>query len=112
MEQDYQTTQMNGLQNNYATNNMGGNEQMPPKPDTHLALAIFTTLCCCLPFGIVGIVKASSVNSLYIMGNYEAALLAAEEAKKWSMYGIIAGAAICLIYFIIYVFSLVTALYS
>ena len=41
MEQDYQTTQMNGQQNNYATNNMGGNKQMPPKPDTHLALAIF-----------------------------------------------------------------------
>lgn len=34
-----------------------------PKPNNNLALAIFTTVCCCLPFGIVAIIKASKVDS-------------------------------------------------
>ena len=38
---------------------------MPPKPDNNLVLAIICTICCCLPLGIVGIVKASKVNGLY-----------------------------------------------
>ena len=32
---------------------------MPPKPDNNLVLAIICTICCCLPLGIVGIVKAN-----------------------------------------------------
>ena len=34
---------------------------MPPKPDNNMVLAIACTVCCCLPFGIVGIIKASKV---------------------------------------------------
>lgn len=67
------------------------NEPMPFKPDNHLALAIITTICCCLPFGIVGIVKASKVNSLYLSKQYAAAQQAADEAKKWSIIGIVIG---------------------
>lgn len=73
-----------------------------PKPDNNLALAIFTTACCCLPFGIVAIIKASSVNSLYMAGNYPAAMKAAAEAKRWSLVGISVGAVISAIYFVIY----------
>ena len=61
---------------------------MPPKPDNNLVLAIICTICCCLPLGIVGIVKASKVNGLYYAKQYEAANLAAQEAKKWSLIGI------------------------
>lgn len=60
---------------------------MPPKPDNNLVLAIICTICCCLPLGIVGIVKASKVNGLYYAKQYEAANLAAQEAKKWSLIG-------------------------
>ena len=69
-------------------------EQFVPKPNTNLVLAIFTTICCCLPLGIVAIVKASNVDSLYYAKQYEAAQAAADEAKKWSIYGIIAGVVI------------------
>ena len=92
MDQTYQTPQMDTpQQNNNVGNNGSFNNQMLPKPDNNLVLAIFTTICCCLPFGIVAIVKASSVNTLYLSGNYQAAVIAAAEAKKWSIWGIIAG---------------------
>ncbi len=55
---------------------------MPPKPDNNLVLAIVCTVCCCLPFGIVGIIKASKVNGLYLTKQYEAATLMAQDAKN------------------------------
>lgn len=75
---------------------------MPPKPDNNLVLAIVCTVCCCLPLGIVGILKATKVNELYFAKQYQAAALAAQEAKKWSLIGIIAGAVVYIIYFIVY----------
>lgn len=77
-------------------------QPLPPKPDNNMALAIFTTICCCLPFGIVGIIKASQVNSYYAGGFYAAAVKAADDAKKWSFIGMIIGVAIEAIYFAFY----------
>lgn len=106
MDQNYQTPQMDTPQhNNNVGNNGSFNNQMLPKPDNNLVLAIFTTICCCLPFGIVAIVKASSVNTLYLSGNYQAAVNAAAEAKKWSIWGIIAGVVISGLYMVLYAFG-------
>lgn len=78
-------------------------EQMPMmKPDNHMALAIFTTICCCLPLGIVAIVKANSVNSLYMMKQYQAAVMASNEAKKWSMIGIVISLVVWVIYIVFF----------
>ena len=60
-----------------------------PKRNSNMALAIFTTICCCLPLGIVAIIKANSVETLYLMKQYDAANSAAQESKKWSLIGII-----------------------
>lgn len=57
----------------------------PPKPDNYLVWAILTTVCCCMPFGIVSIVYASKVDSLYIAQQYVAAQQAADNAKKWAI---------------------------
>ena len=71
------------------------------RPKNYLLESILTTICCCLPLGIVGIVFASQVNSKYTLGDYEGALQASKEAKKWMTWGIIAGVIINLgIYFI------------
>ena len=76
-------------------------EQVPMmKPDNNMALAIFTTVCCCLPFGIVAIIKANSVNSLYMSKQYTAAIMAANDAKKWSMIGI--GLIVWVLYFVFF----------
>lgn len=94
----------NGGYNNNGGFNNGGFNNMPPKPDNNMVLAIITTICCCLPLGIVGIVKASQVNSLYMSGNYDAAVATANDAKKWSMIGLIIGLVINVITFIFYFF--------
>ena len=74
-------------------------EQVPIlKPDNNMALAVITTVCCCLPLGIVAIIKANSVDSLYMMKQYSAAINAANEAKKWSIIGIILSVAFWLFY--------------
>lgn len=68
---------------------MEENTSFVPKPDSHLGLAIFTTLCCCLPLGIVAILKANKVGDFYAMKQYDAAIMASNEAKKWCIYGIV-----------------------
>ena len=58
-------------------------------PDNYLVYSILTTLFCCLPFGIVGIVKSAQVSSKYQSGDYEGAVQASRDAKKWSMIALI-----------------------
>ena len=70
--------------------------QMAPgmaKPSNYLILAIFTTLCCCLPLGIIAIIKASSVDSLWHHGRYQEARKAADAAASYCTGGIIIGIA-------------------
>jgi len=62
-----------------------------PRPDTHLVEAILATLCCCLPFGIVAIVKASQVSTSYAQGRYDQAILRSDEAKTWVIVSVICG---------------------
>lgn len=82
-----------------------------PKPSSHLGLAIFTTLCCCLPFGIVAIIKASKVSDYYVMGQYQAAQMASNEAKKWSTIALLVGA-IGYVLYIIYMVAFGAYMYS
>lgn len=75
----------------YTTPNPQPQRPPYPCPSTHLAEAVLVTICCCLPFGIVAIVKATQVNSLYAQGNYDAALLASTDAQKWVMWSLVCG---------------------
>ena len=71
----------------------------PPMPDTYMVWAILATLLCCLPFGIVSIVKASQVSSLYNQGRYQEAVAASEAAKKWAIWSAVAGVVLSIIGF-------------
>jgi len=53
------------------------------KPDNYLIHAIFATLCCCIPFGVVAIVFAAQVDSKWAQGDYVGSRKAAEKAKMW-----------------------------
>ena len=62
-----------------------GQVQAPPvKIQSYLPTAIVTTICCCLPFGIVAIVYAARVSSLLRTGDIVGAQEAASKAKMWS----------------------------
>lgn len=60
----------------------------PPRPSSYLALAIISTILCCLPTGIVSIIYATKVNSLYEDGNYNDAEKASSNAKTWGLISI------------------------
>lgn len=63
----------------------------PPK--NWLVESILVTLFCCLPFGIIGIIKASTVSSLWASGRVEESQKASSEAKKWTLIGFWIGMA-------------------
>ena len=70
----------------------------PPMPDTYMVWAILATLLCCLPFGIVSIVKASQVSTLYYQGNYAEARAASRAARNWAIASAVSSGAIVLVY--------------
>ena len=92
----------------------GTNNNFNPavKPDNNLIWAILTTVLCCMPLGVVAIVKASSVDNLWNQGQHEAAIQAAKDAKKWAMIGIGCGVAAILIYIVVYALIISAAVIS
>jgi hypothetical protein len=72
----------------------------PPaaQPSTHLVLGILTTLFCCLPLGIVSIVKAAQVNGLWAQGRYAEAQAASDSAKKWAIWSAVLGIVVGVVY--------------
>lgn len=62
-----------------------------PLPPNYLIWAILSTLCCCLPTGIVAIIYASKVNTLYIRGDIKGAKDASEKAAWWVIISFVAG---------------------
>lgn len=55
---------------------------------TYMFSAIFSTLFCCLPLGIVSLVYASKVNSLLAKGDIQGARKASSYAKLWAQLGV------------------------
>jgi hypothetical protein len=75
----------------------------PAPPDNYLALAILSTLFCCLPLGIVSIVYSAKVNNLWVMGHYDEARRTARKAKKWALASIFALVAFVVLYVLLVV---------
>lgn len=57
----------------------------------HLVSAVITTLCCCMPFGIVALVFAAQVNSKLAAGDVAGAQAASNNARTWTIVAFIAG---------------------
>ncbi|MDE6715159.1 MAG: CD225/dispanin family protein, partial [Muribaculaceae bacterium] len=60
-------------------------------PPTFLVLSIIMLLCCCTPFGIVAVVYASQVRSLYLSRQYEKAEKYSRNALIWCVVALFAG---------------------
>jgi hypothetical protein len=68
---------------------------------------------CCLPTGIVAIVKSGKVDSLYFAGRYDEAVEASKSSMNWSIAGIVISLIAWLAYVLmIFVFGISMAAYS
>lgn len=77
------------------------NVNVPEKPKNYLALSIITTLLCCMPLGVVGIINATQVDNLYNSGKYDEAIKKAKTAKTMSLIGLISGFVFIFLYIIL-----------
>lgn len=77
------------------------NPTQQPPPDNHMVWAILSTVMCCLPLGIVAIIKASKVEQLWYRGFHAEAQKAADEAKKWSIYSAVSIGVVVVLYIIL-----------
>lgn len=77
------------------------------KPDNFLVWSILATFLCCLPFGVVGIVFANKVDSLWNAGKHQEAIEAAKNAKMWTFISLGGGV---LVYVIFMVMMFISAL--
>ncbi len=80
----------------------GGAPQQQP-PSNNLVWGILTTILCCLPFGIVSIVYATKVDTLWATGQYEAALDNSRKAKNWAVAAAITGVVVAVLYLLVFV---------
>lgn len=104
----YQNTQNYGTdyQNSYTqyqTPPVYQSSYEPEKPTNwvpYLVLSIITTLCCCLPFGIVGIVYSAKINSAVNARDWEGAQKAAKTAKIWIIASAVVGVIVEIIYIV------------
>lgn len=71
-----------------APNNFAAN--LPPV-NNYLVPAIISTLCCCLPFGVVSIIYAAQVNTKLTAGDYPGAVESSKKAKFWFMLALVLG---------------------
>ncbi len=78
------------------------NQNMPTgnPPDNNLVWAIICTVLCCLPLGIVSIIKSTKVKSLWLQGDHAGAQKSADDAKKYAIWGMAIGCIGIIIYLI------------
>lgn len=81
----------------YAPQPAGG---MGAPPDNKMVWSILATVFCCLPFGIVAIIKSSEVNSKWASGDAAGAQASAAEAAKWIKWAVISGVVVVVLYLI------------
>lgn len=75
------------------------------KPDNFLVWSILATIFCCLPFGIVAIVKSSKVDKLWYVGDYEGAWDEARSARTWFWWSFALGLVFEITYLLIYLIA-------
>lgn len=63
----------------------------PRKIENHLIRSVIATVCCCVPFGVAGIIYAVKVDALLRQGDLAAAEDASKKAGLWSVLAIGVG---------------------
>ena len=76
------------------------NSEIPPP--NYMVWAILSTVFCCIPMGIISIIKASEVNSKWEAGDKIGAKTASEKAKKWALISVVSHVIFALVILFIY----------
>ena len=71
------------------------------KVPNYLPQAILLAIFCCQPFGIVAIIYAAQVNTKLQAGDYEGAVTASDNAKKWCWISFAAGISVFVLYVLV-----------
>ena len=83
---------------------------LPPK--NWLVESILVTILCCLPLGIIGIINATKVESLWNAGQRDAAMKASQEAGKWVKIAFFSGIVVLGLYLLLMVFGVIAGIGS
>lgn len=78
----------------------------PPMPKSYLAESILVIFLCCMPLGIIGLIKGQEVSRLYLSGHYERAQETSNSAKTWLLWGVGLGAIGGALYLIVFLLTL------
>jgi len=70
-------------------------------PENYLVWAILSTICCCLPLGIVNIIKSTKLKELWAQGDAMGAEKASADTKKWLIWTAVAGVIVGILYAIL-----------
>ena len=84
--------------------------QKPIRPNNYLALAIISTIMCCMPLGIVSIVYAAKVNTEYDSGNFQDAESSSKSAKNWGIASLVSGVLVYVGVLLLYGVALMAAI--
>lgn len=82
-------------------NNAGSSVNPGVKPDNYLVWSIITTAMCCVPFGVIAILKSNEVDSLWNAGKFAEAQALSNKVKNINLITMIVTGAILAIYMII-----------
>lgn len=82
------------------SNNQNSNSKQYENVPNYLITSIIVTLCCFLPFGIVAIVYAASVNAKLAAGDIQGARSASRTALMWCYIGGILSLILWVIFFV------------
>ncbi len=81
-----------------------------PMPKNWLLESILLSIFCCSPISVVGIFHASKVEALYYAKDYDGALRASNNAKKWALIGMM-FLPVCYLIFIFFL-AIVATIYG
>lgn len=87
----FDLTAQSSLQSAVRRTSPSDSQELSGPPDSHLTGAILSTICCCVPFGIVAIVKAAQSNGMSAARDYVGAKRLADDANKWITYAVAGG---------------------
>ena len=80
----------------------------PPK--TWLLESILATIFCCLPFGIIGIIYATKVESSWYAGRTSQALSYSKTAKTWTITSFVVGLVGIICYMLLMAFGVLSGI--